>query len=53
MIESLLLAVAGAALGMVLAWWGRGLLLALRPFGNAALVLDLPLDARVLGFTAA
>ena len=51
--ESLLLAVGGAALGTALAWWGRGLLLALRPFGNSAVVLDLPLDARVLGFTIA
>ena len=33
--ESLLLAAAGAALGTALAWWGRDLLLALRPFGNA------------------
>ena len=38
---------------MALAWTGRGLLLAVRPFGNAALVLDLPLDVRVLAFTAA
>jgi hypothetical protein len=37
---------------MVLAWWGRGLLLALRPFGQATVVLDLPLDIRVLAFTA-
>ena len=51
--ESLLLAVAGAGLGTLLAWWGRDLLLALRPFGNAAVALDLPLDTRVLGFTAA
>ncbi len=51
--ESLLLAVAGAGLGILLAWWGRDLLLALRPFGNAAVALDLPLDTRVLGFTAA
>ena len=51
--ESLLLASAGAALGTLLAWWGRDLLLALRPFGNAPVVLDLPLDARVLGFTIA
>jgi predicted permease len=51
--ESLLLAFVGAALGSVLAWWGRGLLLALRPFGNASRTLDLPLDARVLGFTIA
>ena len=43
----------GAALGIALAWWGRDLLLALRPFGNASVVLDLPLDARVLGFTVA
>ena len=49
--ESLLLAVAGAVLGTALAWWTRDLLLALRPFGNASVVLDLPLDARVLGFT--
>ena len=52
MIESLLLAAAGAVIGMALAWTGRGLLLAVRPFGNAALVLDLPLDVRVLAFTA-
>ncbi len=51
--ESLLLASAGAAFGVLLAWWGRPLLLALRPFGNTAVVLDLPLDARVLGFTIA
>ena len=51
--ESLLLAFGGAALGIALAAWGRDLLLALRPFGNASVVLDLPLDARVLGFTIA
>jgi predicted permease len=51
--ESLVLAFAGAALGTVLASWSRDLLLALRPFGNASVVLDLPLDARVLGFTIA
>ena len=49
--ESLLLALVGAALGTALAWWTRDLLLALRPFGNASVVFDLPLDARVLGFT--
>jgi predicted permease len=52
-LESLLLAAGGALAGAALAWWSRGLLLALRPFGNAAIVLDLPIDARVLGFTAA
>jgi predicted permease len=51
--ESLVLASAGAALGVVLAWWSRDLLLALRPFGNTTVVLDLPLDARVLAFTVA
>jgi predicted permease len=49
--ESLLLAATGAALGTTLAWWMRDLLMALRPFGAASVVLDLPLDARVLGFT--
>jgi len=51
--ESLLLAFAGAALGTALAWWSRGLLLALRPFGNTSIVFDLPLDWRVLTFTIA
>jgi predicted permease len=51
--ESLLLAFAGAAVGTILAWWSRDLLLALRPFGNTAVVLSLPLDVRVLGFTIA
>jgi predicted permease len=50
-IESLLLAFAGAALGIIFAWWGRDGLLALRPFGTTTVVLDLPLDASVLGFT--
>jgi predicted permease len=49
--ESLLLAFAGAALGTILAWWSRGVLLTLRAFGNTAIVLDLPIDTRVLGFT--
>jgi predicted permease len=51
--ESLLLAGGGALAGVALAWWSRGLLLALRPFGNTAIVLDLPIDARVLVFTVA
>lgn len=49
--ESLLLAFLAAALGIGLAWASRGLLLALRPFGHTPVQLDLPLDARVLGFT--
>jgi predicted permease len=51
--ESLLLAFAGAALGILFAWWGRGLLLTLQPLGSSTLVLDLPLDGRVLAFTIA
>jgi predicted permease len=51
--ESLLLAAGGAVLGTALAWLTRDLLLALRPFGNAAVVFDLPLDTRVLAFTVA
>jgi predicted permease len=51
--ESLVLACAGAALGVLLAWWSRDLLMALRPFGNTTVVLDLPLDTRVLAFTVA
>ena len=50
-VESLVVAARGAALGGMFAWWGRGLLLALHPFGTASVVLDMPLDARVLGFT--
>jgi predicted permease len=49
--EALLLAALGAVLGTAFASWGRSLLLALRPFGNVALAIDLPLDGRVLGFT--
>jgi predicted permease len=50
-VESLLLAGAGAAAGAALAWVGRGLLRDLRPFGATAVVLDLPLDLRVLAVT--
>lgn len=52
LLESLLLAAAAAALGTLFAWWARGALIALRPFGNGV-DLSLPLDARVLGFTLA
>jgi predicted permease len=49
--ESLLLATAGAALGVLVAYSSRGLLVALRQFGGAPAVLDLPLDGAVLRFT--
>ena len=49
--ESLLLACAGTAVGMLLAYWSRGLLLGLRQFNGDQAILDLPLDGRVLVFT--
>jgi len=51
--ESVLLALAGTASGILLAYWSRGLLLGLRQFNGAPAVLDLPLDVRVLAFTIA
>jgi predicted permease len=51
--ESLWLAAAGAVLGAVLAYQGRGLLVALRQFSGSPVVLDTTLDAGVLAFTAA
>jgi len=49
--ESILLAGLGGALGVVLAYWGKDLLLALQPWGGGELALDLKLDFRVLSFT--
>ena len=49
--ESLLLAFAGTALGILLAHSSRGLLLGLRQFNGDPAVLELPLDGRVLAFT--
>lgn len=48
--ESLLIASAAATSGVALAWLARGALLALRPFGNNAANLTLPLDIRVLAY---
>jgi len=50
--ESVLLAVAGAALGLVLAAWAIDALVGLAPVGTPHLV-DVGLDARVLLFTVA
>ncbi len=51
--ESLLLSGAGAALGLVLADWGSRLLVGYLTTATETVFLDLSLDGRVLGFTAA
>ncbi len=50
--ESLLLSVLGGGLGILLAWWGTGLLVAALP-GNVPLTEQIRIDARVLGFAVA
>lgn len=49
--ESVLLAILGGVVGVIFAYWGTDVLLALRPWGGGELVLYLKLDLRVLGFT--
>jgi predicted permease len=51
LVESLLLAVIGASLGLVLAWRGSRMLLSLASDGPETIPLDLSPDYRVLGFT--
>lgn len=51
--ESVLLAVLGGAVGVLFAYWGKDLLLSLRPWGGGVLGLELNIDLRVLGFTFA
>jgi len=51
--ESMLLALAGGALGLFFAWWGSSFLLALVGSGRNPVFLNLTPDARALGFTAA
>jgi len=51
--ESLLLALIGGALGVLLAQWGDDMLLRLVAGGQNAIPLDLHPDARILGFTLA
>ncbi len=49
--ESILLSVLGGALGLVLAFWTTGLLLAFKPPIPLPIALDFSVDARVLVFT--
>jgi predicted permease len=53
MTESVLLAILGGALGLLLAVWCKDLLLTLRPWGSGQLQLELRMDLRVLLFTSA
>jgi predicted permease len=53
MTESLLLASAGAALGLMFAVWGSRILLRMASGGGSVLALDVGLDGRVLLFTGA
>jgi len=51
LVESALLAAAGAALGILFAQWGSRLLVGLLSSAGQQVFLDLTMDARVLGFT--
>ena len=51
--ESLILALAGGALGWLMAWWLIDLVEALKPPIDFALTIDLQVDWRVLAFTLA
>ncbi|MGH9840569.1 MAG: ABC transporter permease, partial [Blastocatellia bacterium] len=49
--ESVMLSLAGGALGVLAAWWLIDLVMALKPPVDAPLTIDLRLDWRVLAFT--
>jgi putative ABC transport system permease protein len=51
LVESLLLAVAGALVGLALAWWGTGALVRQLSTPASTVFLDAQLDLRVLAFT--
>ncbi len=49
--ESVLLSLAGGVLGLIMAYWATGLILAFQPPIPVSVALDLGLDVRVLAFT--
>ena len=51
--ESMLLATAGAALGVMFAWWGSRLIVAQLSSATNRVVLDVGIDWRMLAFTGA
>ena len=51
--ESMTLALAGGLAGLVFAFWVKGFLIPLFPWGDQSLAVDMSMDFRVLGFTAA
>jgi predicted permease len=51
--ESLVLALGGGALGLLIALWGRDSIYSFVPASPLPIVFDMPLDARVLGFALA
>ncbi len=48
--ENLLLALCGGSIGILLAWWGKDLLISMRP-ANWQHINDIPVDGRVVAFT--
>ncbi|HEX3144200.1 MAG TPA: ABC transporter permease [Pyrinomonadaceae bacterium] len=48
--ESILIAIVGGAIGVVIAWWGINLLIALKP-ANLPRLDEIGVDVRVFGFT--
>src|SRR5262249_59836025 len=50
--ESLLLSIFGGAIGLLTAYWSRGLLLRLLSLRNTTLTIDMSLDLRILMFAA-
>jgi predicted permease len=50
--ETLMLAVTGAGAGLAVAWWSTRLLSAIHVPAPVPIALDLPIDVRVLAFTA-